>query len=61
MQLAGEEPDIIVGCAGGGSNFAGMAYPFVERVIKEGNSYRIIAVRANCATISVTRRKRRRS
>src|SRR5688572_9021855 len=29
MELAGESPDVIVGCVGGGSNFAGLAYPFM--------------------------------
>src|SRR4029079_1329764 len=27
MELAGEEPDVIIGCAGGGSNFAGLTFP----------------------------------
>jgi tryptophan synthase beta chain len=44
MEIAGEDPDIVIGCAGGGSNFAGLAFPFVQRKIKEGKNYRIIAV-----------------
>ena len=44
MEMAGEEPDIIVGCAGGGSSFAGIAFPYVERKLKNGRNYRIIAV-----------------
>jgi tryptophan synthase beta chain len=44
MELAGEEPDVIFGCAGGGSNFAGLAFPFVQRKIKEGKKTRIVAV-----------------
>jgi tryptophan synthase beta chain len=44
MEMAGEDPDIIIGCAGGGSNFAGFAFPFVQRKIKERKNYRIIAV-----------------
>lgn len=44
MALAGEEPDVIIGCAGGGSNFAGIAFPFVRRKITEGKKYRIVAV-----------------
>ncbi len=44
MELAGEEPDVIVGCAGGGSNFAGLAFPFIEGKIKRGKQYRILAV-----------------
>ena len=30
MELAGEEPDVIIGCCGGGSNFAGIAFPFIK-------------------------------
>ncbi len=44
MELAGEEPDVIFGCAGGGSNFAGIAFPFIQKKIKEGKKYRIVAV-----------------
>jgi tryptophan synthase beta chain len=44
MELAGEEPDSIYGCAGGGSNFAGIAFPFLHRKITQGKPYRIVAV-----------------
>jgi tryptophan synthase beta chain len=44
MEMAGEEPDVIFGCAGGGSNFAGIAFPFIHKKIKEGKKYRIVAV-----------------
>ncbi len=44
MELAGEEPDTIFGCAGGGSNFAGIAFPFIQKKITEGKKYRIVAV-----------------
>jgi len=44
MEMAGEDPDVIFGCAGGGSNFAGIAFPFIQRKIKEGKKYRIVAV-----------------
>jgi len=43
MELAGEEPDVIVGCVGGGSNFAGLSFPFVRKKITEKKPYRIIA------------------
>ena len=36
MGMAGEEPDVVVGCVGGGSNFAGLAFPFVRRVLRGG-------------------------
>lgn len=44
MELAGEEPDMIFGCCGGGSNFAGLSFPFVRKKIAEGKKYRIIGV-----------------
>ncbi len=44
MELAGEEPDSIIGCAGGGSNFAGLSFPFVRKKITEKKNYRIVAV-----------------
>ncbi|MBI4660849.1 MAG: TrpB-like pyridoxal phosphate-dependent enzyme [Verrucomicrobia bacterium] len=44
MELAGEEPDTLIGCAGGGSNFAGLVFPFVRRKITEKKNYRIVAV-----------------
>src|SRR3954467_15054322 len=31
LEQAGDEPDVVIGCVGGGSNFAGLAYPFVRR------------------------------
>ena len=43
MEQAGEEPDVIFGCAGGGSNFAGIAFPFIRRKLKDGKKYRIVA------------------
>lgn len=44
MEMAGEEPDEIFGCAGGGSNFAGIAFPFIERKLAGKKNYRIVAV-----------------
>jgi len=44
MEMAGEEPDVIIGCVGGGSNFAGLAFPFVRQKITEGKKYRVLAV-----------------
>lgn len=53
MELAGEEPDIVIGCVGGGSNFAGVSFPFMERKLKQGKSTRIIAVEpASCPSIT---------
>jgi len=44
IEMAGEEPDVIIGCVGGGSNFAGLAFPFVRQKITEGKKYRVVAV-----------------
>ncbi len=44
MELAGEAPDVVIGCVGGGSNFAGIAYPFLRRTLVEGARTRFIAV-----------------
>src|ERR687894_2612047 len=34
MEMAGEQPDVVVGCVGGGSNFAGLTFPFLRRVLR---------------------------
>ena len=53
MELAGEEPDVIFGCAGGGSNFAGLAFPFVRRKLKAGKRTRIVAVEpSSCPSLT---------
>jgi tryptophan synthase beta chain len=53
MEMAGEEPDVIFGCAGGGSNFAGIAFPFVQRKLREGKKTRIVAVEpASCPSLT---------
>lgn len=49
MEMAGEYPDIVVGCAGGGSNFAGIALPFVREKMKSGKNIRIIAAEPTAA------------
>jgi tryptophan synthase beta chain len=43
MELAGEYPDVVIGCAGGGSNFAGLAFPFMREKLVEGKPTRFIA------------------
>jgi len=53
MELAGEEPDVVIGCVGGGSNFGGIAFPFLRRVLKEGAKTRFVAVEPRaCPSIS---------
>ena len=54
MEMAGEDPDVIIGCAGGGSNFAGLAFPFLGRNFREGTRYKVIAVEPEAAP-SLTR------
>jgi tryptophan synthase beta chain len=54
MALAGEEPDVVIGCAGGGSNFAGLSFPFLGRGFRGGPKPRIIAVEPEAAP-SMTR------
>jgi len=49
MDLAGEYPDIVIACVGGGSNFAGIAYPFVRENLKNGKRARILAVEPTAA------------
>ena len=44
MAMAGEEPDVILGCTGGGSNFAGLVMPYLGRKIKGQCHARVIAV-----------------
>ena len=54
MDMAGEYPDVVIGCVGGGSNFAGLAYPFIHQNIREGRKTRILAVEPT-ATPSLTK------
>ncbi len=44
MDMAGEYPDVVIGCVGGGSNFAGIAYPFLRENLKNGQRTRLLAV-----------------
>jgi tryptophan synthase beta chain len=44
MDMAGEYPDVVIGCTGGGSNFAGIAYPFLRENLKNGQRTRLLAV-----------------
>ena len=54
MEMAGEKPDILVACAGGGSNFAGLTFPFAGQKLRGEADYRIIAVEPEAAP-SMTR------
>jgi tryptophan synthase beta chain len=53
MELAGDEPDVVVGCVGGGSNFAGLAYPWLRRKLRSGSGPRFLAAEpAACPTLT---------
>jgi len=44
MEMADEYPDVVIGCVGGGSNFSGIAFPFMHQNLTEGRKTRLIAV-----------------
>src|SRR5215208_2310366 len=49
MEMAGDEPDVVIGCVGGGSNFAGLAFPF----LRAGSRTRFVAAEpAACPTLT---------
>ena len=56
LEMAGDYPDIIVGCTGGGSNFAGIAFPFIGAGLRGGPKPRVIACEP-AACPSLTRGK----
>lgn len=56
FELAGDYPDIVIGCTGGGSNFAGIAFPFVGATLRGGPKTRIVGVEP-AACPSLTRGK----
>jgi tryptophan synthase beta chain len=56
LEMAGDDPDVIVGCTGGGSNFAGIAFPFLGQQLRGGKKRRIVAVEP-AACPSLTRGK----
>jgi tryptophan synthase beta chain len=56
MEQAGAAPDIIVGCTGGGSNFAGLTFPFIGQQLRGGKKVRVIAAEP-AACPSLTRGK----
>ena len=53
MALAGEYPDMVIACFGGGSNFGGIAFPFMRHTILEGRQTRYIAAEpASCPKLT---------
>jgi tryptophan synthase beta chain len=53
MAMAGEYPDVVIGCVGGGSNYAGLAFPFMRERLLEGKKTRFIAAEPEaCPTLT---------
>lgn len=53
MTLAEEEPDVVVACVGGGSNFAGLAFPYYHRKLEGKSNARLVAVEPKaCPTLT---------
>lgn len=53
MEMAGAYPDIVIGCFGGGSNFSGLAFPFLRHKLTAGREVRIIAAEpASCPKLT---------
>ena len=53
MAMAGAHPDMIIGCTGGGSNFAGLAFPYLGKQLREGGNMQFIAVEPSaCPTLT---------
>ncbi|HWP25096.1 MAG TPA: TrpB-like pyridoxal phosphate-dependent enzyme [Xanthobacteraceae bacterium] len=53
LEIAGDDPDIVIGCTGGGSNFSGLALPFLGMQLRGGRKRRIIAVEpAACPSLT---------
>ncbi len=53
MEMADAEPDVVIGCFGGGSNFAGLGFPFLRKNFTEGKHIRVVAVEpASCPKLT---------
>ena len=53
MEMAGEAPDVVIGCVGGGSNFSGLAFPWLRRNLREGAKTRFVGAEpAACPTLT---------
>jgi tryptophan synthase beta chain len=53
MAMAGEYPDIVIGCFGGGSNFGGVSFPFLRHNLLDGKTTRFIAAEpASCPKLT---------
>jgi tryptophan synthase beta chain len=53
LEKTGDYPDVVIGCFGGGSNFAGISFPFLKNNFSEGKNTRVIAVEpASCPKLT---------
>ena len=53
MEMAGEYPDVVIACFGGGSNFSGIAFPFLRHKLTQGKDIRIVAAEpASCPKLT---------
>jgi len=53
MELAEDEPDVVIACVGGGSNFAGLAFPYYHRKLQGKSNARLLAVEPKaCPTLT---------
>lgn len=53
MEMAGEYPDVVIGCFGGGSNFSGISFPFLRHKMLENKEIRIVAAEpASCPKLT---------
>jgi len=53
FDIAGDYPDILIACTGGGSNFGGIVFPFLGRQLRGGEAVKIIAAEPlNCPTLT---------
>jgi len=53
MEMAGDDPDVLVGCTGGGSNFAGIVFPFLGQQLRGGKKRKIVAIEpAACPSLT---------
>jgi tryptophan synthase beta chain len=53
MEMAGDVPDVVIGCAGGGSNFSGIAFPFLRERLSGESKTRFLAVEpASCPSLT---------
>jgi tryptophan synthase beta chain len=53
MEMADDYPDVVIACTGGGSNFAGLAFPYIRENLKTGRKTRVVGVEpASCPTLT---------